>query len=112
MAGKKADIYFKGTGIRISCETPSEAYLVYHRLGDKPGFVINGEELQKIGLIDDDNPNVRSYFAGYTESFFNRYFNEPEKASAKYEENLESLQRKAEEKGLYEASDDTDELEL
>lgn len=112
MADKKADIYFKGTGIKISCETPEEAFWLYNSLGHKPGFVINGEELNNMGPVEDGNPNVRSYFAGYTRGFFQKYFNEPEKESVKYEESLESLQRRAEEKGLYEAPDEDNELEL
>ena len=48
----------------------------------------------------------------FSKDFFKKYFDTPEKESAKYEENLESLQRKAEEKGLYEAPDEDNELEL
>lgn len=112
MADKKADIYIKGTGIKISCETSEEAFWLYNGLGHKPGFVINGEELQNMGPTESKNPHVKAYFAGYTRDFFKKYFDTPEKESAKYEENLESLQRKAEEKGLYEAPDNVDELEL
>lgn len=70
---KPATIYFKDTGIHITCETPEEAFQIYWDMGHRPGFVINGEELQKKGPT---GPN--EWFAGYTRSFFNRYF--PEKS--------------------------------
>lgn len=108
MDNKKAEIYFKNTGIKMTCETAEEAFMIYWDMGHRPGFVINGEELRQTGPTGEPN----AYFAGYTRDFFKKYFDTPEKDSAKYEENLESLQRRAEEKGLYEAPDDDDELEL
>lgn len=106
---KKAEIYFKNTGIRITCETSEEAFQIYWDMGHRPGFVINGEELQQKGPTKEPN----SYFAGYTRGFFEKYFEDKEKdvTMDKYAENLESLQRRAEEKGLYVDTEDSKELE-
>lgn len=99
MADKKADIYIKGTGIKISCETSEEAFWLYKGLGHKPGFVINGEELKQMGPMESDNPHIAAYWGGYTRDFFKRYF-ENEKEMSKTEKDLENLQRIADEKGL------------
>lgn len=68
---KPATIYFKDTGIHITCETPEEAFLIYWDMGHRPGFVINGEELRTKGPIEG---SPGSYFAGYTRGFFKKYF--------------------------------------
>ena len=113
MDNKKIEIYFKNTGIKMTCETAEEAYEIYWDMGHRPGFVINGEELKQKGPMKSDNPHVSAYFAGYSRDFFKKYVDEDEKSAsaAKYDEDLEALQRKAEEKGLYDGADTENELE-
>lgn len=69
MSNNTATIEFKNTGITITCHSAEEAFQIYWDMGHRPGFVINGEELQKKGPT---GPN--EWFAGYTRSFFERYF--------------------------------------
>lgn len=99
MADKKAEIYFKNTGIKMTCETAEEAFMIYWDMGHHPGFVINGEELKQMGPMESDNPHIAAYWGGYTRDFFKRYFDN-EKEMSKAEKDLENLQRIADEKGL------------
>ena len=69
-------IIIKDTGIKITCNTYEEAFIVYNRFGHQFTVVIEGEELKRMGPEESKNSNVKSYYAGYTRNYFKKYFKE------------------------------------
>ena len=67
------EMIVKNTSIRITCDNLEDLYTAYNALRDKV-LIVNGDELRPTGKTVTEKSI--SYFAGYTDGYFKKYFKE------------------------------------